>query len=213
MLTKEPGPERAKLEFKETVLSSFKFLGDSGLRPVEEEVTLVRYESSEVFVNVFHGRASFELGVEIGRLNEPAEKLTLYDIVAWAGAEKTEGFGQHVAFQVSSRKGVHELVPKLAVLIKKHAAPLLRGDRAAYHSALAIQSERAGQYAMEVNLGQVRSKAEAAWQAKDYAQVIELYDSMRKDLTEVQAKKLIYAEQQVLTVEGVKPRSSERRRR
>lgn len=213
MLTKEPGPERAKLGFRETVLSSFNFLGDFGLHPVEEEVTLVRYESSEAFVNVYHGRASFELGVEIGRLKEPTEKLTLYDIVAWAGAEKAEGFGQHVAFQVSSRKGVQEFVPKLAALIKKHAAPLLRGDRAAYDSALAIQSERAQQYAKEVNLKSVRSKVEAAWQAKDYAQVVELYDSMRNDLTDVEAKKLDYAEHQGLTVEGVTRRSSARRKR
>jgi hypothetical protein len=128
-------------------------------------------------------------------------------------AEKAEDFGLHVAFQVSSRKGVQEFVPKLAALIKKHAAPLLRGDRPAYDSALAIQYERAEQYAKEANLGHVRSKAGAAWQAKEYAKVIELYDSMRKDLTEVEAKKLSYAEQQVLTVEGVKPRSSENRRR
>jgi hypothetical protein len=213
MLNKEPGPERAKLGFKETVLSSFEFLGDFDLHPVQEEVTFVRYESSEVFVNVFHGRASFELGVEIGRLKQPTEKLTLYDIVAWAGAEKAEGFGQHVRFQVSSRNGVQEFVPKLASLINKHAAPLLRGDGAAYDSALESQSEREKEYAKEENLKSVRSKAEAARQAKDYAQVVELYDSMRKDLTKVEGKRLAYAEQQILAAEGVSPRSSNRRKR
>jgi hypothetical protein len=213
MLNKEPGPERAKLGFKETVLSSFEFLSDFHLHPVQKEETFVRYESSEVFVNVFHGRASFELGVEIGRLKQPTEKLTFYDIVAWAGAEKAEGFGQHVTFQVSSRKGVQEFVPKLALLIKKHATSLLRGDGAEYDSALAIQSNRAEEYAKEVNLKSVRGKAEAARQAKDYAQVVELYDSMRKDLTEVEGKRLAYAEQQILTLEGVSPRSSNQRKR
>ena len=71
MLNKEPGPERAQFGFKDAVLSSFKFLGDFGLRRVEEKLTLVRYESSEVLLNVYHGRASYELGVEIGRLKEP----------------------------------------------------------------------------------------------------------------------------------------------
>ena len=93
MLNKEPSPERAKLGFREAVLSSFKFLNDVGFRPVEQEMTLVRYESPEVFVNVYHGRASFELGVEIGRLKEPNDKLTLYDIVAWAGVEKPKVSG------------------------------------------------------------------------------------------------------------------------
>jgi hypothetical protein len=122
MLKKNPGPERAKLEFREVVLSSFKFLGEFGFRPAQEKETFVRYESSEAFVNVYHGRVSFELGVEIGRLKEPAEKLTLYDIVAGAGAEKTEGFGQHTMFQVSSREGVQQFVPKLACLVR---CPLL----------------------------------------------------------------------------------------
>jgi hypothetical protein len=213
MLNKEPSPERAKLGFGEAVLSSFKFLNDAGFRPVEQEITLVRYESPEVFVNVYHGRASFELGVEIGRLKHPSEKLTVYDIIAWAGAEKTEGFGQHVAFQVSSRKGVQEFVPKLAALIKKYASPLLRGDGAAYDSALEIQSERAKEYERDVNLKSVRSKAESAWHAKDYAQVIEMFDPVRKHLTDVEAKKLAYSEQQVVTAESVGSRPPARRKR
>jgi hypothetical protein len=151
MLNKEPNPERARLGFRDAVLSSFKFLNTVGLRPVQEEMTFIRYESPEVFVNVHHGRASFELCVEIGRLREPRSKLTLYDIVAWAGAEKAEGLGEHVAFQVSSREGVQEFVPKLAELVKKHAAPFLRGDDAAFDSALEIQSERARDYAKGVN--------------------------------------------------------------
>lgn len=209
MLNKEPGPERAKLGFKEAVLSSFQFLNDGGLRPVQQEMTFVRYESPEIFVNVYHGRASFELGVEIGRLREPQSKLTLYDIVAWAGAEKGEGLGQHVTFQVSSREAVQEFVPKLAELVKKHAGPFLRADDAAFDSAFEIQSERAKNYAKNVNLSQMRKKADAAWHAKDYARVIELYGPVRDDLDEVETKKLSYAEQQV--AEGVGSHSSRKR--
>jgi hypothetical protein len=212
LLNKEPNPERAELGFKEAVLSSFKFLNDAGLRPVQQEMTFVRYESPEVFLNVYHGRASFELGVEIGRLKETNIKLTLYDIVAWAGAEKAQGFGQHVTFQVSSRKGVQEFVPKLAALVKKHATSFLRADGAAFDSASEIQSERARDYAKGVNLSQVRRKAEAAWHAKDYAQVVDLYSPVRDDLTEVEAKKLTYAQQQVMSAEGVGSRASRRKR-
>jgi hypothetical protein len=212
MLNKEPNPERAKLQFKEAVLSSFKFLDDIGLRPIKQEMTFVRYESPEVFVNVYHGRASFELGVEIGRLKESNNKLTLFDIVAWAGAEKAEGFGQHVMFQVSSREGVQEFVPKLAALVKKYAAPFLRGEGAAFNSALEIQSDRWKEYTKDVNLSQMRRKADAAWHAKDYAQVVDLYGPVRGDLTEVEAKKLAYAEQRVMSAESVGSRSSRRKR-
>lgn len=98
MLEVDPSPERGKLGFRESALASFRFLVDLGFRPVEEELTLVRYESPTVFVNIYHGRASFELGVEIGVLDEPSEKVTLYDVLAWAGALEAEGFGQHVTY-------------------------------------------------------------------------------------------------------------------
>jgi hypothetical protein len=213
MLNKEPSPQRAKLGFKDAVLSSFKFLIELGLHPVDEKITFVRYESSEVYVNVYHGRASFELGVEIGRLKEPEkEKLGIYDIVAWAGAEKAEGFGQHVMFQVSSRQGVQEFVPKLACLVQKYAIPFIKGDATAYREALEVRSRAAAEYVKQVNLRQTRSKAEAAWHEKDYSQVVELFRPVREHLSEVEAKKLAYAEQQVLTAEGVGSRSFSRKR-
>lgn len=212
MLHKEPGPERAQLGFNGAVLSHFKFLCDLGFLPVEEEVTFVRYESSTVFVNAYHGRTSYELGVEIGRLKEPKTKLSIFDVIRWAGAEKAEGFGQHVMFQVSSREGVQQFVAKLAVLVKKYAVPLLRADDDAYRTALEFRAKRYADEVKEGNLRVVRTKADAAWQAKDYGQVVELYNAVREDLTEVETKKLSYAEQQVLAAEGVGFRSSQKKR-
>jgi hypothetical protein len=213
MLNKEPSPERAKLGFKDAVLSSFKFLSGFGLRPVEEKTTFVRYESPEVFVNIYHGRASFELGVEVGKLTEPNEKVTLYDMVAWAGAEKTEGFGQHVVFQVSSREGVKEFVPKVARLLEKYGTPFMKAEGNAYHGVQEIRSHAAVEYERQVNFKGLRVKAEAAWHAKDYAQVVELYSPVREELTEVEAKKLAYAGQQVLAAEGVGSRASSSRKK
>lgn len=215
MLKMDPSPERAKLGFQEAVLSSFKFLTDLGFAPVEQKVTFVRYESSEIFVNVYHGRASYELGVEIGRLKGPDEKdkLSIGSVVDWAGAYKVEGFGQHVMFQVGTREGVQEFVPKLASLVKKYAIPLLRHDASAWSTALETQALRWTEYVKETNLKSVRAKAEEAWQAKDYARVVELYAPVREELTEVEAKKLAYAEQQVLAAEGVGSRSPSSRKK
>jgi len=213
MLSEEPSPERTKLGFKDAVLSSFKFLGEFGLRAIEKKTTFVRYESAKVFVNVYHGRASFELGVEVGRLAEPSLKMTLYDMVALAGAKEIEGFGKHVMFQVSSREGIKEFVPKLACLLEKYGVPFLRPDANAYRAVEVIRSQAAVEYEKQVCLQDLRRKAEAAWHAKDYARVIELYSPVREELTEVEAKKLVYAEQQVLAAEGVGSRSSPRKKR
>jgi hypothetical protein len=202
MLNKQPDQEREKLRFKEAVLSSFKFLDEFGFHAVEEKVTFIRFESPEVFVNVFHGRRSYELGIEIGRLKEPKERLTIGTIIPWAGAEKTEGFGQHVMFQVSSREGVQEFVPKLAKLVEKYTIPLLRGDNDAFRSAFEFQAKKWVEYESEVNLRDVRAKAETAWQAKDYARVAELYKSIRNYLTEIEVKRLMYSNQQIVSAQG-----------
>jgi|SRR5580704_8832394 hypothetical protein len=213
MLHKKPSPERTKLSFKDAVLSSFKFLSRFGLRPVEEKTTFVRYESAEVFVNVYHGRASFELGVEMGRSTDPNVKVTLNDLLAWAGAEKVEGFGRHVMFQVSSPEGVKEFVPKLAGLLEKYGVPFLRGEDNAYRAVEEIKSRAAVEYKKQVRLRDLRRKAEIAWRAKDYAYVVELYSPVHEALTEVEARKLAYSEQQVIAAEGVGPRSALQKKR
>jgi len=66
MLKSEPEVNRRQLGFEEPVLSNFDFLRSHGLKLVESAPTLVRFESREVFVNLYHGRASYEIGVEIG---------------------------------------------------------------------------------------------------------------------------------------------------
>ncbi len=214
MLRKVPAPERMRLGFGEAVLSSFKFLFDLGFRSVEEMPTFVRYESPNVFVNVYHGRGSFEMGVEIGRLKGPPEEgLGLRDILAWAGAERVEGFGQHVMFQASSPEGVKNIVPRLAGLVRRYALPFLKDDGACYRNALEIRSRAAAKYVDQVNLRRVRVRAEAAWHAKDYARVAELYGRVRKDLTGIESKRLAYAERRVLAGEGAVLRPLSRRSR
>jgi hypothetical protein len=194
----EPTPERAQLEFKEAVLSSFAFLKSYDMKPVQEEITLVRFKSATSFINVYHGRSSFELGIEIGRLNNPNEKISLYDAIAWAGAVETEGFGKHVAFQVSNRKDVQEFVFKLAKLVKKYAEPFLKGDATAYQAVKAASLKNTAKYVEQINLKRIRAKAEIAWHDKNYSQVAELYGSMREHLTSVEIGRLTYAEKCLL---------------
>jgi hypothetical protein len=209
MLSREPRPERRELRFQEAVLASFTFLSELGFRPLEENATFVRYESSEVFVNVYHGRSSYELGVEIGRLRMPSEKASIFSIVRWAGAGNAEGLGQHVIFQTSSTSGVQEFVPKLAHLVQKYAIPFLKANDEAYKEIEDINRHSAAEYQKEVHLRDVRRRAEAAWHSKDYAQVAESFGAIRKELSEIEAKKLTYAEEHLLTAQnaGSRPRS------
>ncbi len=191
----QPNPERTNLQFKESVLSNFNFLSELGFRAVEEKVTFVRYESSGIFLNIFHGRSSFEMNVEIGRLsNLNNANLSVFGIVDWARPTEAEDFGKNVMFQTSTREGVEKFVPQLARLIRKYAIPLLRNDEPSWIEALSIKADRWRSYVEETNPCSMREKAEAAWHAKDFALVIELYRPALHSLTEIELKRLKFAE-------------------
>jgi len=197
MLQFTPNPERASLGFKDAVLANFQFLQEMGFHVVQQDVTFVRFESPKVFVNVYHGRSSYELGVEIGMHGKSTRGIALGEIVAWAGALKTEGFGQHAMFQVSSREGVEQFVPKLAALVRKYGVPFLRGDSDAYREALEERSRAARDYERQAQVEGLRRRAEVAWSSRDFAGAVELYRSIGPDITQVEAKKLAYAEKKV----------------
>jgi hypothetical protein len=195
MFQTDPGEDRWKLGFKDAVLSSFEFLKAYGLTPVEENDTFLRYQSDAAFVNVYHGRGSFEIGVEIGRLDRP-EKYGLGYIVSWAGKQawEAEGFGRGTMFQVSSREGVHNIVPKVAELVKKYGDSFLTGRPAFYDELQKANDGASVAYEREQMLTRIRKEADAAWTAKDFGRVAELLQPVHSDLTEVESKRLAYAE-------------------
>jgi hypothetical protein len=198
MLRTDPAKDRRQLDFKDAALASFGFLRTYSLKPVEEDVTFVRYESPAVFVNVFHGRGSLEVGVEIGRLDR-TEKYGLDYIVSWAGkyAWESEGFGRGTIFQVSTREGVQAIVPKVAAIVKKYGDPFLSGQPAFYDELQRANERASVAYERDQTLNRLCTEADVAWKAKDFARVAELLQPVRADLTEVVGKRLAYAEKYV----------------
>jgi hypothetical protein len=209
MLDKEPAPDRANWGFMETVLNNFRFLEDSGFQPVERSITFIRYESPRIFVNIYHGRTSFEMGVEIGRLREPNGKVTVNELIYSAGAEKKpEGFDSHVMFQVTSRQGVEKFVPQLANLVKKYGPPFLCDDDTAYRSLRKAHVLATKTYEKEIKLRHIREKAEVAWRTKNYKKIVELFEPVRGDLTNIEAKKLAYSKKKVAGLNDDSSKSS-----
>jgi hypothetical protein len=191
----EPGENRWKLGFKEAVLENFAFLQVKGFKALLAEDTLVHFESATVLVNVYHGRGSFEIGVQIGRLDRSL-KYGLDYIVRRAGKEvwNSEGFGQSTMFQVSDREGVCSIVPKVARLVQKYGEPFLEGDPNFYNELERADKHESMKFQRDQALQKVHKEARAAWMARDYARVAELFQPVRDDLTETDRKKLEYAE-------------------
>ncbi len=194
MLSPEASPDREKLGFAPAVLDSFQFLSNFKFHVVDQKSTFVRFESPDLFINIYHGRISYQINVELGRKIDPKGRLTIDSIVDWAGAYQAEAFGQHVMFQVDSYDGVQQFVPKLANLVEKYAAPLLRNDTSAWESAFQLQSQRTQERILNYALSAMREKVDRAWRSHDYARVVELYSPFRANLSVVEQKRLTYAE-------------------
>lgn len=198
MLKVTPSPERVKLGFAETVLNAFDFLvKDFGFRCVNSEMTFVRYESPDVFVNVYHGRASYEIGVEIGLIKNPwgqnEPPFTIRDIVEFNKAEAETGYTRVVTFSANDPELVRKFVNRLAGFVKRYAAPELGGDIIAFEQLRAFGMNEAAKYQKEQKISYAKREANSAWQQKNYALVIKLYEEIRDSLSPAEAKKLEYA--------------------
>jgi hypothetical protein len=190
-----PDSDRDQLGFASEVVSAFKFLStEYGFQCVRIEQTFVRYESISSFVNIYHGRRSFELGVEIGRLEKvpglQENWYTIGEILDLIGVREKLGF---TFFQASTHERVQMLVPKLAEYVREYARPIFEGDSKIFESLSNLRRKKSEDLIREMRLSQIRDKATTAWHKKDYAKLIELYNSMKDDLTQVEIKKLEYA--------------------
>ncbi len=193
MPTTEPGPHRAGLGFVEVVEAAFEFLErDFGLRLVRAEPTFVRYEGDLRFVNVFHGRASYELGVEIGHWVEldgerVEERFGLRHAVILSRDPEEVGFR---AFTASDSATVARFVPQLAEWAREFIGPVIVASDDAVFDRMRGQATRESQlYQQEGRAAILRRQAEAAWQDHDFDRVVLAYRELLDELPLVQLKR------------------------
>ena len=190
----KPEEGRANLGFPAAVISAFAFLTkDFSFRCVKRDVTFVRFESDAVFVNIYHGRASYELNVEIGESIVPENPFTIGEILWLVSPERAASYRP---YQVTTKEGVQKFVPELARLVMDYATRALIGDHEFFKQLSELRTQRSQHYLKQIQLNRVRTEVETAWRLTNYRRVIELYDSMKDDLTPTEAKKLEYAKKQ-----------------
>jgi hypothetical protein len=100
-------------------------------------------------------------------------------------------------FQESSKDQVRKLVRKLAEYVKKYAKPVLDGHHEIFEKMRILRKDKSDAYIREVELQNIREKADIAWKQKDYAKFVELYNPVKDDLTLAEGKKLDYAQKKL----------------
>lgn len=71
---------KGRLGFTTLVEREFDFLLQLGFVVAREESTLVRFEGKCVFMNVYHGRSSHAVGVELGRIRQ-GDMYSLHEVL------------------------------------------------------------------------------------------------------------------------------------
>lgn len=179
--------ERNKLNFSDAVIRNFSYLREFGFNVVELLPTLVRYQNGDIEVAVFHGRQSFEIGVDVFRRGV---KYALSELMRIADPAAEADYRP---FAATTPQGISDGLKYVAQLFRRFSERSLKGD-AAYFAELDRQrSQWAKDYAMDVLADQLRPKADAAFRSGDYRQAAALYESIKSRLSDVEFKKLALA--------------------
>jgi hypothetical protein len=186
----EPGPEREAFNFVREVRSAFGFLHALSFATTVESATFVRYEAASVFVNVFHGRGSYELGVEIGhRVDVDGqfvdEKFGLGDLVALSDAVEETDFR---TYATTDPARLPEFLARLAEWTRYYGRAALTGEPAVFELLRAAGLDRSVATQDASRATQLRATADAAWRAREYARVIDSYNEMISELRTVELR-------------------------
>lgn len=184
--------ERDRLCFAESVRRHFDFLEGHRLAVVAHTLTYVRYESARLFVNVYHGRRSFEIGLEIGRLSQDDQQP--YPMSAIVAVMEPSVSSSHLDYAARTAADVDEGVRRLAAPFRAFVGRGLLEDPGLFSRLERDRQGRKLRMAQDVDLSHARLAAEDLWRAKDYAGVIRLLAPLRESLEPSELKKLEFAE-------------------
>jgi hypothetical protein len=196
-------PGRDRLGFVDAVRQSFGFLtSEFGFTIIIQTSTMVRFEGDRAVVQVFHGRSSFILGVEIGLKTPSQGREVRYSLRELVTLRKSIGddvnYGE---FQISSAAKLPAFVEQLAELTRRVAPKALEGDREIFEH-LAEQQHREGRVLTDASTAMwLREQAGKAWQNRDFVSVVEAYTALASletiEMKRSETARLKYARRQL----------------
>ena len=186
----EVGPERARLGFESAVVDHFGFLAERGYHVAEVGSTFVRFERAPAFVNVFHGRGSYELGVEIGRVErargEVRERRYHMRYLATAiGGAAAEAYRARAAV---TEKQVRRFVAEMGEWLERYGSDAVDGDEATFRAVADTAAAEGERLLDSMRVTTLRRQADDAWRVGDLATVVEAYGEIDRELKTVELR-------------------------
>ena len=185
-------PNRSQLKFSESIKVFFNFLQDLGFFEIDSCSTYVCYQKNGVELDIYHGRQSYEIGAGVKAFGI---RYSIGEIIHHTDPEFAKKYLDRSA---TTAEGVAISLEKLSLLIQKYCRLALDGDQELF---LELEHERtlwAEEYSLDVLAEQLKPEAEAAFRAKNYLKVIELYSHIERRLSPVEMKKLEIAKKRAV---------------
>jgi hypothetical protein len=180
--------------FEKQIAEAFSFLTTNyNLDIVSASPTIVRYESGSIFVNIYHGRTSHELGVEIGLIaKEKSEEkaYVLSELMRLGGEKKANEFMRPIA---DTPDKIQQGILIMSSLLEQYGHEALSGNSDIFEQLSIKRVHWNTRFANEIHVRQAREKADIAFQKKKFPEVVKAYESMLDDLLPIEQKKLEYA--------------------
>jgi hypothetical protein len=174
------------LRFKDTALKEFHFLESLGFRVAETNETDVRYAGPTADLEVFHGRQSYEIGVNVVH---QGDRYSLEEIRNLQSLQCGDA-ADFRKFAATDAHGIEVGVARVASACRECLQIILNDDPAIYRELQKLREAHGRELALASLISQVRPKADEAFRAKNYRQAAELYESIREGLSPAELRRL-----------------------
>jgi len=164
-------------------------------RSTQDYVVFLR--SSVIWMKVhYDSQRSHELGIIVGREPDVLPAFGLAEILRCLGCPEEE------VLKVDLMQTVDEDVMKThlcksAGLLIDYAAPVLRGESAAFGALQEWRAMAAAAYTTTILMKQLENSVESAWVSKNYGEVVRLLAPYRNELDLKLLRRLSFAETKV----------------
>lgn len=175
---------RARFGFADLVAKHFAFLEPLGFARRRSSSTLVCYGKGNLELRVYHGRSSYEIGLEIDR---GATWFTLSDLIRATDAAAADKYRNPA---ISRPEGMATGVARVAEVFQRYGQRALDDEPGFYDGLERQRRAWLENYALDVLAQQTRPKANAAFRAGRYAEAAELFEQIRARLGPAEQKKL-----------------------
>ena len=181
------GGGAGRLGFVDLVLKAFAFLLRRRFVVALSEDTLVRFEKDNVFVNIYHGHSSFQVGLELGRLHD-CDVYSLYELLSAVAPSDID----RAQCQTADPNLLRRCLESIADTIERNCGALLAGDGKAFEELRSVVSPQRQAVTLHAQFGAILDRGDRAWDLKDLNQAAALYEKGAPALDETRKRRLEY---------------------